>query len=432
MNELLKFAEKRLSIFSLLICTGILRFSSYYNASEGSGGFRGYVASPLDRPVLLLEHGIYAASILLIVLRFKSVVRPALRNPFLWLVMALVVTSFVWSDFPSASEKYGLRALGTTCFGLYLASRYSLKEQLRMVGWALGIAVVISLLYTLAFPGSGIESGMHSGAWRGPLMHKNPFSRLMALSAIALLLTALNTRRFRYVVWGVFAAAIAMVILAQSTTALLVLATVLALIPCYRALRWNDSIAVPFVIMTILAGSSLMTWFASEWTNILLGLGKDPTLSGRRYIWEAVLEKMWDRPWLGYGYRAFWQSGGGGDYVSRAVDYNLSQAHNGFLDLGVEIGLIGLAFFILSFLVSYVRSLKWVRLGKTSATLWPITFMTFLPIYNYTESTNIESNSIFWVLFVAISLSSQTMPVVKFTEPDEARERRETAVQQPI
>jgi O-antigen ligase len=430
-NELLKFAEKRLSIFSLLICTGILRFSSYYNASEGSGGVRGYVASPLDRPVLLLEHGIYAASILLIVLRFKSVVRPALRNPFLWIVMALVVTSFIWSDFPVASQKYGLRALGTTLFGLYLASRYSLKEQLRMVGWALGIAVVISLLYTLAFPGSGIESGMHAGAWRGPFMHKNPFSRLMALSSLVLLLTALDTRRFRYVVWTVFAAAIAMVVLGQSTTALLVLATVLLLLPCYRALRWNDSIAVPFIIVTILAGSGLSIWFASEWTNILLGLGKDPTLSGRRYIWEAVLDKLWDRPWLGYGYRAFWQVGGGGDYVSGAVNYDLSQAHNGFLDLGVEIGLIGLSFFLLSFLVSYVRSIKWVRLGKTSVTLWPVAFMTFLPIYNYSESTNIESNSIFWVLFVAISLSAPVMPVFKFTEP-EATERRETAIQQPI
>ena len=168
MNPLFKLAEKRFTVFALLVFTGIFRFSSYYQASGNAAAHAGAgVYNPFDRIILLMEFGIYAATLLLIILRFKIVVRPAMRDPFLWALVVMVLLSWMWSDFPDISGKYAPRVLCTTLFGLYFASRFTMKEQLRMLGWALGIGVVVSLLYTLAFPGAGIESGFHAGAWRG-------------------------------------------------------------------------------------------------------------------------------------------------------------------------------------------------------------------------------------------------------------------------
>ncbi|WP_249093954.1 O-antigen ligase family protein [Argonema galeatum] len=367
-----------------------------------------------------MQLAIYAISIFFLIARFKSVVRPAMRDPFLWALMAIVVTSFSWSDFPYDSRKYGLTALLTTLFGVYLASRYSLKEQLRIVAWAVGIAAVFSLFYSLALRGAGVEQGLHPGAWRGPLMHKNMFARLMVVSALPPLLVAMNARRYRYVWWAVFGLTVVLILLSTSKTALVILITLMILVPLYKALRWSDNLAIPFFITIILVGGSIATWTVGNWENFLFSLGRDPTLSGRTYIWDAVMEKIWERPWLGYGFEAFWIEGGESSYVWRAVRYKVYQAHNGFLNLGVEIGLLGLLFFGLSILFAYIRAINWARFGKTSESLWPLIYVTFLPMYNYTESTIVEQNSIYWVLFVAITLSLKRVPMANTRSESES------------
>lgn len=420
MNPLLNFFEKRFAVFGLLVFTGVLNFSSYYNVSEGIPGYGAYVPSVFDRIALLMQLAIYAITIFLLIARFKSSVRPILRDPFLLALMIIVVSSFIWSDFPYESRKYGLTALQTSLFGVYLASRFSLKEQVRIVAWALGIAAVFSLLYTLGAPGAGIEQGVHSGSWRGPLMHKNMFARLMVVSAVPPLLVAMSTRKYSYFWWAVFAFTIGMIILSTSKTALVILLTLIVLVPLYRALRWSDSLAIPFFITIILIGGSVATWVVGNWENFLFSLGRDPTLSGRTYIWEAVTDKIWERPWLGYGYQAFWIEGGESSYVWRAVRYKVYQAHNGFLNLGVELGLLGLLFFGLSILFTYIRAINWARFGKTSESLWPIIYATFLPMYNYTESTIVEQNSLYWVLFVAISLSLKRVSIANIRSENES------------
>jgi O-antigen ligase len=289
-----------------------------------------------------------------------------------------------------------------------------------MVAWALGIAAVFSLLYTLALPGSGIENGMHPGAWRGPFMQKNGFARLLVVSALAILLVALNTRRYRYLVWTVFGIAVALLVLSNSKTALVIFLNLVVLLPFYRALRWSNNLAVPFFITLILLGGSTATWFMDNWDNVLLGLGKDSTLSGRTDIWDAAIEKIWERPWLGYGYQAFWQEGGGAELVWRSIRYKIFQAHNGLLDIGVQLGFLGMLFFVLSVVFTFIRAIKWARLGKSWEDLWPILYVTFLPLYNYTESTTVGPNSITWVLFVAISLSLKLLPVVNPEEESES------------
>ena len=423
MNPLLKFVEKKFAVFAILLFTDVLACTSYYNASEGSAPSDDYVTSPLDRPILLMQFAIYVISLILIILRFKSVVRPALRDPFLWALMAMIVTSFIWSDFPDDSQKYGSRTLFTTFFGLYLASRFSLEEQLRIVAWAVGIAAVFSLLYTLALPGSGIENGLHVGAWRGPLIHKNMFSRLMVASTLPLLLVALNSPKYRALWWTVFGIAVALIVLSDSKTALVIFLNLMVLVPCYRALQWSNSALVPLLVTLVLILGSVSTWFLSNWDSTLVSLGKDPTLSGRTDIWDAVIDAISLRPWLGYGFAAFWQDEGGGGLVSRAIKFRVVQAHNGFLNMGAELGFLGLLFFILSMIFTYIRAIKWARLGKTSEALWPVIYVTFLPLYNYSETTTPDPNSLFWVLFVAISLSLKPLPVVNpYVENESFRE----------
>ncbi len=383
--------------------------------------------SVLDRVVSLMRMVIYAVTFFLMLARFKSVVRPLMRDPFLWALVGIAATSFMWSDFPNVSQKNGVLLLQTTLFGLYFASRFSRKEQLRIVAWALGIASVFSLLYSLALPGSAINS---EGLWRGPLIQKNIFARLMVVSGLSILLVALNSRRYRFVIWTVFGITVTLIVLAQSKTALLIFIALVILVPIYRMVQGSDSLAIPFFSIMILVGASVATWFVTNWEPFLYSIGKEPTLTGRTDIWGAVIEKIWERPWLGYGYTAFWENGGVGQKaVFNVIFLNVSHSHNGYLNLGADLGLLGLLFFGLSLLTAYIRAINWARLGRTSEELWSIIYVSFMILYNHSESTNVDLHSLFWILYVATTLSMKRVEGLEHSAFSEEQEKEEDLVE---
>ncbi|MCL1472414.1 O-antigen ligase family protein [Argonema antarcticum] len=407
MNKLLKWAEPKFAVFALLIYSGFLNLTSY-----GLG-----IA---DKLVQLSRYGIYLVTILLILARFKTVIRPALRDPFLWALMALVTFSYLWSDFPAISKKEGILTLVASLFGLYMASRFTLKEQLQIVAWAAGIAAVFSLFYTLALPGYGKEQGFHAGAWRGPLIQKNMFARFMVIFAPPILMVALDNPKYRYALLTVFGITLALVQLSNSKSALLICITLMILLPLYSALRWSGSIVIPILIIAVLVSGSAATWLISNWEPFLYSLGKDPSLTGRTDIWIAVIDKVKERPWLGYGYAGFWVDGGVGERAIWKVLYlPVTQAHNGYINIVAELGLLGLLFFVLSMVTAYIRAINLARSAKTIEGLWPITYMTFILMYNQTESTNIETNSLLWILYVAVTLSIKSVRIVKPGEESE-------------
>ncbi len=276
------------------------------------------------------------------------------------------------------------------------------------------------MLFTLAFPGAGIEQGIHSGAWRGPLVHKNLLSRLMVMAFIPLLLLAHSyesKHRFRW--WIVFGIAFALVALTTSKTGLLAAVALIGLVPLFKGLRGRGNVMIPILITLLLIGSSTLTWLIQNWEPFLYGLGKDPTLSGRTEVWAASIEQIRLRPWFGYGYQAFWKGGGGAEYVWLSAGYRLPHAHNGFVNIALDLGLIGLLLWLLSLLTIFVRGVALVRITKGTAELWPLLYTGFLFLYNQSESTIIEHNNLFWILHAAVTFS---LGYVRRLTPEEKTE----------
>ena len=77
----------------------------------------------------------------------------------------------------------------------------------------------------------------------------------------------------------------------------------------YRTFRWHVGILVPTLVTTVLVGGTLAMWFAANFDDVLTSLDKDPSLTGRMPMWQAIGEAIQARLWLGYGYGAFWLGG---------------------------------------------------------------------------------------------------------------------------
>ncbi|MEQ1790592.1 MAG: O-antigen ligase family protein [Rickettsiales bacterium] len=90
--------------------------------------------------------------------------------------------------------------------------------------------------------------------------------------------------------------------------------------------------------------------------------GKDATLTGRTELWERGIESGMENPLLGVGLGAFWMHG---NPVAEKIWYDFAipsrsgfHFHNFFINVFVEIGLIGVALWVLMFLYVCVKSFR--------------------------------------------------------------------------
>ena len=78
--------------------------------------------------------------------------------------------------------------------------------------------------------------------------------------------------------------------------------------------------------------------------DLIAHVMSDPTYTGRDVIWQFALDHVRQRPLFGFGFEAFW---GMPDLVAdwtylESWGYRASDAHNGYLNLAVTTGLVGL------------------------------------------------------------------------------------------
>ncbi len=359
---------------------------------------------------------VYGISFCLVAVRWRRFVYVAAGDKLLLSLVGIALISFVWSAAPGVTLQRGVALLGTTLFGAYLATRYTLREQLRLLARALGMAAVLSIAFALALPSYGISGVEAAGyipdpatveAWRGAFVTKNVLGRLMVLGVVVFLLLILTRKRLAFA-WGGLGLCSGVLLFTNSATALVILLTMLAVLPLYAVLRRRRTLAIPIFVLAVIVGAGIAIWLLSNAESVLDVLGRDVTFTGRTELWEASVHMIQQRALLGYGYGGFWLGWEGKSaYVWLLTQIETPHAHNGFLDLWLDLGLLGSTIFVLGFVATFFRSLKLIRTYRGSEALWPLLYLTFIPLYNLTESALLTRNSIFWVLYVAVVLSVQ-------------------------
>ena len=341
-------------------------------------------------------------------MRWKRSLAVFSSNIFLWVLIGVVCFSYFWSINPSQTLRFSIYAIGTTGLGLYLATRYTLSEQMQILTWTYGLLLVLSILFAIGIPKYGIMGGVHEGALRGVFTHKNQFGAFMAPGGVIFLLNALRGGKYSWLYWGLLAMNCGAMVMSQSTTALGTFGLMLTLCIIYRVFRWRYEVMISAILaVTILGFISLIIvagYIGSD--SLFSSIGKDATLSGRTDIWQYVWDQIQLRPWLGYGMTAFWNGlDGPSGYVQLAMRIAVIYSHNGFLDIWLSIGIVGLGIFIVSFVSTTAQSLALLRITNTPEGFWPLLFLTYILLSNLTEGTISNMNSSLWAIYAAISYS---------------------------
>ena len=377
----------------------------------------GIVATPLLPGFFTtaLRYVVWLGSLFLIGVNWKDAIRTASREKLLWVLTLIILLSFIWSDFPLDTFKNNREVLQMTSFSLYFATRFSMKEQLKLIVWTFSLGAFVSILLALTIPVIAIHQDDHPGAWRGVYDYKNTFGSMMIIGSLALYLLPIKTERQKLYRWAGLILLLVMILLSTSKTSLVIYFLLIFILGFYSKFRWQGRITVVILDLAILILACVATLVIGNWVALLTGLGKDPTLTGRTILWSYILMRLGERPLLGYGRGSFWSPQAEyGKEAGRAVSagFVAPHSHNGFLDIALDVGYIGLLLFLIIYFRAFFLALKRAYATRNSENLWPLAFLIFLAMNNVTESYLLRISNIYWVLFLIVVLSVNPKPPV--------------------
>lgn len=342
---------------------------------------------------------VYGLSALLVLLRLPMFMRVLPAVFMSGLLIGLCYASLLWSIAPDVTSRRALALAFTTLFGLYLGTRYEGRDLIQLIALTFGGLAAASLLVCIGYPQMGVHDDINAGAWRGLWQEKNQMAAMMTLGFIAANASALMVPERRKQWIAVAVLILFMVFMSRSKTSLLACALSLGALPVLMALRRGGIVSVLFVwgaaTLSLIGGT--LFFFMPE--TILKMLGKDPTLTGRTDIWDALMRLSDKAPWLGYGYKAFWTKDSVPAAIVRAeTGWDVPSAHNGWLDLLIQLGWLGVGLFAACLIVTFFCAL--FRFERVKDGYFSVLILCLFSFLILSESFILSQNNLVWVLFI--------------------------------
>jgi O-antigen ligase len=263
---------------------------------------------------------------------------------------SLPLISLLWSVAPGVTFTQGLAYFFVVLGAIGLAEAWDGDELMDLVMLICGLSAVASIVQFFIFP--------EPGDFRGIFSQKNVLGQVM----VGGVLTALHCARirggFRYTC--VIALCTIVAFMSKSSTATLAIFVLLwlnMLGKLYLKGKSTRTIASCLAIVSV----SIVIFIVMNADLIFDVLGKDSSLTGRTMIWSYVIDKISERPILGWGFSAFWLFANpvalqeGENHVTFFI---ISNAHNGVLEFLLELGFVGTAFFLFLLLRNFVLAVK--------------------------------------------------------------------------
>jgi exopolysaccharide production protein ExoQ len=392
--------EKAYIVFALLyMARGVIPVV----AAQGDEGQLG----DFNATAFVLQALVFAILGVLIFVSWESV-RSGLRaaGPLLALC-GLAIASAAWSSDPVFTFRRGILLLATTMLAVYIGSRFDRKEQIDLFAWMAVVSIAGSFLMVALLPGYGLSHDMHWGNWKGLFPHKNSLGMQMDLAILTL-----AVGKPKGLPRGVLAAAIVgaavLLFMSHSATSIVLALLLASAYPILWLVRLKKRRTLPLWVALVPVFAVFVGLIAANAGMILDTLGRDSTLTGRTDLWPAVVDAIKERPILGYGYGVFWRWGLNGDAreLLASIHWNgIMQAHNGYLELCLDLGLPGLFLFGWGFIASVRRAARLFHREHNSYARWALLYLIFFAFYNCVEGSLLQLYTFLWVPYACVFVS---------------------------
>ena len=331
------------------------------------------------------------------------------RNWFLIPFLSVVGLSLFWTIHFQASLYRVLVLFLSTFIAAYIGFYSDRNRLLDLLSWAGGILILTSYLTIFTLPIAGTMMGHpYYDAWRGVFWHRNHLSITMAFTSILFFLQMIQHWKdggVRFVLPSIsWLLTIPLVAFSRSLTGiglfvgLHILAGFLAVYWKYRKIFNITHLRVLAIILVLILAIGL-----SQFERVTSIVNKSASWSGRLVLWKWLLSNMVQkRPFLGYGYGAIWNFHNFRVSLGDAVGWSMPVlfGDNGYLDISLHLGLVGISLFLLILVIAIIRFFKYGIYGGAYTSFIPLLLILFLLISNISFSLFMEVEIFFWILLV--------------------------------
>lgn len=362
--------------------------------------------SPLDRAVFLM---LMLSGITVLAWRRLNWNELFRKNSWIWLFFVFGAISILWSDYPFVAFKRWFKALGNVVMVLIILTEEHPYPALGVILRKFSFLLLpLSVLFIKYFPDLGRAYHMGQPMFTGVADQKNGLGAICLLSGIYFSWNLLLSRsaaytsgkRLNYSVYLIIAPMITWLLyMADSATSLACLIVALCIFAVGRqpAMVSKPQRILSLVIACVVLFGIMEITFDVKNTVIAM-LGRRPDLTTRVPMWEDLLT-MVKNPLLGFGYESFWL----GNRQQIVFDkWGLSgNAHNGYLQMYLDLGYIGL-FFVVTWILSGLRNIAQELIIDYPAAVLRFCFIVVVCLYNYTEATFNGVSNIWIILLLGI------------------------------
>jgi len=333
------------------------------------------------------------------------------NNQWLTIFFIYCFLAIFWSDFPFVAFKRWIKVLGHPIMALIVLTEPDPGEALiRLMKRCAYVVVPISILFIRYYP----QWGRGFSGWTGEASNTGITTNKNALGADCLILgyfffwhllqtwqlersrerrnELLLTTGFLGAIWWLFS-------MAHSSTSL-VSCVLGILVVAFLGLRFVDSRLIGTYLVCAAIVFILAQSLFDVWGGFLQFLGKDETLTDRTGVWHDALQ-IQINPLLGAGFESFWL----GDRLKIMWDkwaFRPNQAHNGYIETYLNLGLMGVFLLIALLIATFWKSRRELftnfQLGR-----FRLGFLVAVIAYNWTEAA-FKNISPLWFVFYIIAM----------------------------
>ena len=329
------------------------------------------------------------------------------QNRFFVILLLFMLASLIWSNYKFVALKRYLRFLGDLIMVLIvLTEKRPIAAITEIILNSAYILIPISIVFAKYYPHLG-RAYNYSGTrlmWTGVTSHKNTLAIYCTISLLTIFAVILERRNmkicknkniFRFILFLM----ICLILVGggeayPSATAIATVPVGIIFFFLVRKIgissvgKKKTSAILLFTIVVVVIGFQFIL------NTVVVGLlGRDLTFTGRDIIWRGLIAIGRERPMLGSGFGSFWM---------RPI-FGVNQAHNGFINIFLQLGLVGLAITVFFIIDSYNN--LWY--GNDNETAYRLALFLVVLVQNISEATLLQSNSSVWIVFLFISLNVQ-------------------------
>jgi exopolysaccharide production protein ExoQ len=347
-------------------------------------------------------------------------------NRWLLLFFAYMAVSAIWSETPGLSWKRWIRTAGDLLFALLIATeRNPLQGLAAVIRRSSMILIPFSLVLAKYYGPLGRAHDKHDGGdtWIGVATHKNALGALCLVAALYFLwhLYLMRRGRARTLEIGELQPWVGMVYLGMiailfaggsspSMTALLVFFVTAAAFGMSEWSRGDLGLFLKRAVALIIAalaihGASRFVFDFAIHHVVLESIGRSPSLTDRLDIWPHLIDLSRSHAVLGAGFGSFWTESIHLEMIDRLAMGNWApaQAHNGYLEVYIHLGLVGLLVFAVVLLACLRGTIMTARVSFEYGRARLLLLLAVL-MYNYVESAFTRPTHLMWFLFLMVAV----------------------------